>query len=72
MDRQAPDAIATAVTATWVIADVTAPWREPDPAAAAAAITLPEVNTVLKDEETANLGTIWSSIHRNLVELRRR
>lgn len=71
VERQAPDAIATAVTATCVIADVTAPWTEPPLTAAAAAIALPEVNTELKDDETVNLGTIWSRTHRNFTFLRR-
>lgn len=52
--------------------EVTAPWREPEPeAAAAAAMTLAEVKTELRDDETAKLGAIWSKTHRNLGELRR-
>lgn len=56
MERQAPEAIAKAVTATWVIAEVTAAWAEaPVPEAAAAAMTL-------REEETVN----FLGIHLNL------
>lgn len=76
VERHAPEAIATAVTATCVIADVTAPWTEPPPAAAAAAIALPEVKTEVNDDETANrnlafLRRPWQGKKRNKGFLRR-
>lgn len=67
MERQAPEAIATAVTATCVIADVTAPWAELDPAATA--IMFPEERTELRDAVTANSGKIGPKTHRNFADL---
>jgi len=63
VDRQAPEAIATAVTATCVMAEETALWT--DAALAAAAITLSEVRTGVRDVGTA----IWSSKQQNLKRL---
>lgn len=63
MERQAPEAIATAVTATCVMAEVTAPWTEPEPLAAAA-MALPEARTELREEETERLGESWSRMER--------
>lgn len=69
MERHAPDAMATAVTATWVIAEVTAAWAEEEPATAEEAIALAELKTELSDDATVNLGTNRWIMHLNLVEL---
>lgn len=70
VDKHAPDAIATAVTATCVMADATAAC-DPDPAtAAAAAITFPEPKIAPNDDTTFNFDTVGPKTHRNLAEFR--
>jgi len=49
VERQAPEAMATAVTATWVMVEATAAWVE-EPAEAAEAKSGPS------DEDTTKLG----------------
>jgi len=72
VERQAPDAMATAVTATCVMADVTAPWSaEPEPAAAA--IAFPEAKTEPREEETERPGaTRQNMLRRRFRELAKR
>lgn len=64
--------MATAVTATCVMADVTAPWSaEPEPAAAAMAF--PEAKTEPREEETESPGANRQNIlRRRFRELAKR
>lgn len=58
VERQAPEAMATAVTATCVMAEVTAPWTFP--AAAAAAITL------AWSKRQLNFGRLRRNLQKNI------
>jgi hypothetical protein len=65
--------MATAVTATCVMADVTAPWSVgPEPAAAA--IAFPEAKTEPREEETESPGTTRQNmlLRRRFRELAKR
>ena len=53
VERQAPEAIATAVTATCVMAEVTAPWTAEPEEPEAATMALAEAK---REEETVRVG----------------